>query len=140
MQNLQKVRKSLADFDPDFTDYIIKILMNIMNDDDNCVGLNAAFHILKSINPKDSLEVMAAVQLIGNFELNNKIRGYASYGCGSEPMVRITNQSIKLQNAFFNGMSTLKKYKNEPQNINVNKVEVSKGGQAIVGNVTKSDS
>lgn len=101
---------------------------------------NAALAHIENIAPKDSLEAMLAVQMLGTHNaavemLRRSLLPQQTFE-GAEAGI---NRAAKLMRIFAAQMEALDRHrgKGSEQKVVVQHVNVSEGGQAIVGNVTK---
>jgi len=110
------------------------------NFDTATTSINNALSILNGIQPKDEIEGMLAIQMIGVHNLavdalNRAILGGQSFE-GRKANVSYVSQ---MSRAFIMQMEALKKYRTSSQiKMIVGSVSVSDGGQAIVGTVNQS--
>jgi hypothetical protein len=110
------------------------------NFDAAIASMNSALSILNGIQPKDEIEGMLAIQMIGihNLAVDALNRAMLS---GQSFEGRKTNVSYvtQMSRAFVMQMEALKKYRTSSQiKMVVRSVSVSDGGQAIVGTVNQS--
>ena len=95
---------------------------------------NNAIAILNGIQPKDEIEGMLAVQMIGIHNMAMECIGRAMRTKRVDHMNLYINGGTKLSRVFANQMEVLKKYRGKgQQKIVVEHVHVNEGGQAIVG-------
>ena len=99
--------------------------------------VNNAMMILHDISPKDLIEGMLAIQMIGVHNLAMEtIKRAMIKGQTFEGKQANVNQASKMLRTYIAGMETLKKYRTGGhQKVTVEHVNVHKGGQAIVGSV-----
>ena len=99
---------------------------------------NHAVAVLQGIRPRDEVEGMLALQMIGVHNMAMDALKLAMIsGQYPESIERNTNRATKLLRTFATQMEALKKYRRGgEQNVNVKHVHVNEGGQAIVGNVS----
>jgi hypothetical protein len=100
--------------------------------------LNFMLSVIKDIKPRDQLEAMLAAQMAGvHIASMNFLRHLA----GSEFLEHRDSADRtlnKLMRTFVTQLEALKRYRTgSEQNVTVQQVNVSEGGQAIVGNVTQ---
>ncbi|UCE56480.1 MAG: hypothetical protein JSV31_13845 [Desulfobacterales bacterium] len=100
---------------------------------------NHAMAILHGIRPMDEIEGLLAVQMIGVHNMAmNAMRLAMISGQYPDSIERNTNRATKLLRTFAAQMEALKKYRSGgQQKMIVEHVHVNKGGQAIVGSITK---
>jgi hypothetical protein len=100
--------------------------------------LNFMLAVVKGIKPRDQMEAMLAAQMAAVHTATLKFSRYlaeAEYLPQRDSAERTLN---KLARAFVTQMEALKKYRTgTDQTVTVQQVNVSEGGQAIVGNVTQ---
>lgn len=95
---------------------------------------NNAIAILNGIQPKDEIEGMLAIQMIGIHNMAMECIGRAMRTKRVDHMNLYINGGTKLSRVFANQMEVLKKYRGKgQQKIVVEHVHVSEGGKAIVG-------
>ncbi len=98
-----------------------------------------AISLIRGIAPRDEIENMLAIQMIGvhNMAMNAIRLAMISDQFGPAKETNV-NQATKLLRTFIAQMDALKKYRTGgQQKVVVEHVHVNEGGQAIVGNVTK---
>ncbi|OHB59794.1 MAG: hypothetical protein A2173_00845 [Planctomycetes bacterium RBG_13_44_8b] len=103
-------------------------------------SINQALSILDGIQPKDEIEGMLAVQMIGVHNIAMRTMGLAMIqGQGFEAKQANVEQATKMLRTFISQMETLKRYRTSSQiKMVVGSFSVSDGGQAIVGTVNQS--
>ncbi len=102
------------------------------------VALNRAMAILSGIQPQDELEAMLATQMIGVHNMAMNYMGKATRTDRVDFMSTYMNGATKSLRTFVAQMEALKKYRSGgQQKIVVEHVNVSEGGQAIVGVVNQ---
>lgn len=101
---------------------------------------NNALSILYSVKPKDELESMLAIQMIGVHNLamqtlaRANLKGQTILGVDSN-----VNRATKLLRTFTTQLEALNRYRgNAQQTMTVEHIHVNEGGQAIVGTVNRS--
>jgi len=103
-------------------------------------SINRALSILNGIQPKDEIEAMLAVQMIGihNLAVDALYRAMLN-GQSFEGRKTNVSYAAQMSRAFIMQMEALKKYRTSGQiKMIVGSVSVSDGGQAIVGTVNQS--
>jgi len=100
---------------------------------------------LAGLNPRDEAEGMLMAQMIGihNAAMNALLVGNVASDLRSVETCEIkTNLAIKLIRTYATQMQTLHMYRgnNQESKVNVSRVHVHDGGQAIVGNVKQDRS
>ena len=101
---------------------------------------NNALAILNGIQPKDEIEGMLAIQMIGVHNMAMDCIGMAMRAKRVDHMNLYINGGTKLSRVFANQMEVLKKYRGKgQQKIVVEHVHVNEGGQAIVGVVNPGE-
>jgi hypothetical protein len=95
--------------------------------------------VLKGQKPKDHHELMLINQMSGFNALVMKFIGYLA-SSDNPSQIDIYERTLnKLARTYTGQMDTLKRYRSGgDQNVTVQNVSVSEGGQAIVGNVTQN--
>jgi hypothetical protein len=95
--------------------------------------------VVRSIKPKDQLESMLAAQMAAIHMATMKFAGRLSRVKTIVEQDSIERGLNKLARTYTTQMEVLKRYRTGgEQNITVQHVSVSEGGQAIVGNVTRA--
>ncbi len=95
---------------------------------------NKAMAILNGIQPKDEIEGMLAIQMIGIHNMAMDCIGRAMRTKRVDHMNLYINGGTKLSRVYATQMEVLKKYRGKgQQKIVVEHVNVSEGGKAIVG-------
>jgi hypothetical protein len=111
-----------------------------VDSDKGALACNNALSILDGIQPQDEIEGMLAVQMIGVHNMAMDCIGKATRTEWVNKMSTYTNGATKLLRAFAAQMEALKKYRTGgQQKIVVEHVNVSEGGQAIVGVVNRGE-
>ena len=100
-------------------------------------NLNQLIPILHSMKPRDALEGMLAVQMVGVHTVAMQCLGRTKDAYVIDQIECLINQSAKLMRVFMDQMASLQKYrgKSTQQKVTVEHVHVHQGGQAIVGTV-----
>ncbi len=103
------------------------------------VATNKAMAILNGIQPRDEIEGMLAVQMIGVHNIAMSTIGLAMIDSqtfvGKQTSI---TQATKMLNIFITQLEALKKYRTGgQQKVTVEHVHVNEGGQAIVGTVNQ---
>ena len=95
---------------------------------------------LMALKANDGLQAMLASQLISIHQLQQTAMTMANGLQHGETSQYFVNTAIKLSNTFVSQATLLAKLQNgSGQNITVEQVNVSDGGQAIIGSVNASD-
>lgn len=100
---------------------------------------NNAMAILNGIHPRDEIEGMLAVQMVGvhNLAMETLKRAMITDQTFEGKQANI-NEATKMLRTFIAQMEALKKYRSGGhQKVTVEHVHVNEGGQAIVGNVSQ---
>jgi len=100
---------------------------------------NNAMALLNGIEPRDEIEGMLAIQMVGvhNLAMETLKRAMLE-GQTLEGKEANVNQATKMLRTFTAQMEALKRYRTGgQQKVTVEHVHVNQGGQAIVGNVTQ---
>ena len=110
------------------------------DNDKLALACNYALSILNGIQPQDEIEGMLAVQMIGVHNMAMDCIGRATRTEWVNSMSIYTNGATKLLRTFAAQMEALKKYRSGgQQKIVIEHVNVSEGGQAIVGVVNQGE-
>lgn len=98
---------------------------------------NQALALLEGIAPRDVVEDMLAVQMVGVHNMAMKCLGLAAIrGQHRDARKDFTNQAVRLTRVYLSQMEALKKYRHgSQQKMTVEHVHIHGGGQAIVGQV-----
>jgi len=117
-----------------------KVSTDGADNDKAALACNNALSILDGIQPQDEIEGMLAVQMIGVHNMAMDCIGRATRTQWVNKMSTYMNGATKLLRAFAAQMEALKKYRTGgQQKIVVEHVNVSEGGQAIVGVVSRGE-
>ena len=145
-----KLLESLGTPDKDIQKYLLEQVIHTFSGAASIDGTNTgkavpstnnALAILAGIQPKDELEAMLAVQMIGvhNMAMETLKRAMLSDQTFEGKQANVA-QSTKMLRTFMAQMETLKKYRTGgQQKMIVEHVHVNEGGQAIVGTVNQGD-
>ncbi len=145
--NRIKLMEALGTTDPDLQNYLISQVIQTFH---GCVSIqgvdkgnieayvNIAMALLAGISPRDEIEVMIAVQMIGEHHLAMDTMKRAMIT--DQPFdgkIANLSQANKLARTFACLVEALKRYRTGgEQKVTVKHVHVHQGGQAIVGNVS----
>jgi hypothetical protein len=97
-----------------------------------------SFAAVHSLGPRDGLEALLAVQMVGVHSIAMKFLGAAAMeGQTTAGIELFTNRADRLLRTFATQVETLRKYRSKgEQHCTVEHVHVHSGGQAVVGAVT----
>lgn len=101
-------------------------------------NINATIALMRGIAPQDELEGMMAAQMVAvhNMALYYAQRAMDKDSTNFESNDRFINRTTKLMNVFTRQVEALQKYRTKgQQKITVQHVQVTQGGQAIIGDV-----
>jgi hypothetical protein len=99
-------------------------------------GALAMVAALRGIAPRDQLEGMLAVQMVGVHQLAMAQLRTASRCDGQETWATATNLAVKLTRTFADLVEALNRHRGKgQQKVTVEHVQVNSGGQAVVGNI-----
>jgi hypothetical protein len=133
---------TLGAADPDFARGLLGQMLNTHSQGvDKLDGASLAFmlSVIKGIKPKDQLESMLAAQMAAIHIATMKFAGKLSRVTTILEQDSIERALNKLARTYTTQMEVLKRYRTGgEQNVTVQHVSVSDGGQAIVGNVTQA--
>ncbi len=123
--------------DGDAASRLLSQVITTQTGSDKLEYANAAIAMLQGINPQDELEGILAGQMVA---VHNMAMEYARRAMNGDNTFdhndRYINRTTKLMNVFTRQMETLQKYRSKgQQKITVQHVQVSEGGQAIIGDV-----
>ena len=101
--------------------------------------LNFMLAVIKGIKPRDQIEIMLAAQMAAVHEAIMTFTSRLAY-VETIPQQDSAERALnKLARTFASQMEALQRYRNGgEQKVMVNQVSVNQGGQAIVGNVTRT--
>ena len=127
-----------------FIDQVVRtfsgnVSSGVFNEEKLVQFCNNGLTILSGIQPKDEIEGMLAVQMIGvhNVAMATLARSMITEQTFEGKQANV-NQATKMLRTFTAQMEALKKYRTGgQQKVTVEHVHVNKGGQAIVGNVNQ---
>jgi len=93
--------------------------------------------LMKGWKPKDTLETMLAVQMIGAYNLSMEFMQRASTRNQTTEMVdKNIDRANKLMRTFAAQMEALTRYRSKgQQKMIIKRVNVTSGGQAVIGNI-----
>jgi hypothetical protein len=111
-------------------------------DSANARPLNCALATLRDIAPKDAFERLLAVQMVGVHQLTMEYLRHSAAPLSSiEETNSLINAANKLARTFTMQMEALNRHRGKgSQPVVVGNVNVSDGGQAIVGAVNRTGS
>ena len=100
--------------------------------------LKPVLPILRGIGPKDKLEGLLAVQMVRvHYVAMDFLSAASRRDCSMEASDRYLNGAVKLLRTFTAQMEALNRYRGKvSQQMTVENVNVTEGGQAIVGQVS----
>jgi len=135
---LAVLMKSLATADLDFFNGLLGQLISATSSKDGDGGVNFMLSVVKGIEPRDQVETMLAAQMAA---VHASMMTFARRLAHVEniPQQDSAERAFnKLARTFALQMEALKRYRTGgEQKVTVQHVNVSEGGQAIVGNVTQ---
>lgn len=138
MEFTKNLAKTLGTADGDLTQHRLFQLFNIFPDSGEAGNtLNVALASLHSISPKDSVESMLGLQMLGTHNLAMEfIKRALMPNQTFDGVNENVNRAAKLMKAFAAQVEALSRYRGKGrQSVVVKHMHVSEGGQAIVGNV-----
>ena len=104
--------------------------------------LNAIIPTINAIGPKNELEAMLAVQMVGTHTLAMEMMERAAYPDQTVDNINYNiNRVTKLTRTFIAQMDALSKHrgKGQQQKMTIKHVHVNEGGQAVIGNMGKGE-
>jgi hypothetical protein len=132
------IMQAIGTTDPDFFVSLMAQLATAGGGEPDELRLNFMLSIIKGIKPRDQLEAMLAAQMAAVHSATMRFsRDLAEADCleHRDSAERTLN---KLARTYLSQMEGLKRYRmGGEQTVTVQQVNVSGGGQAIVGNVTQ---
>jgi hypothetical protein len=104
-------------------------------------AMNGALAMIEAATPKDEIEGALAVQMACGHAVTMAILGKLDSGFGTERRIAtFATAAARLMKAYAMQMEVLRRSRNGGhQFVHVEHVHVNDGGQAVVGNVSKSD-
>ncbi len=125
----------------DAANLLIGQVVNAQAGRDQLDCANAAVALMQGIDPQDELEGLLAAQMVATHNLSME---YARRAMGKDvnrdQADSLINRTTKLMNVFTRQVEALNKYRNRgQQKITVQHVQVSDGGQAIIGDVHQGE-
>ena len=130
--------QALGTTNPDFANGLINQLRSALCKGKavNAAELNQVIATVQGIGPRDETEAMLAAQMTAIHSLTMKAARQLGNVETIDQQDSSSNMLNKLARTFTGQVEALKKYRSTgEQNIRVQHVNVSEGGQAIVGNV-----
>ena len=132
--------EALGTTDLDFVHSIIDQLARVCGQQPNEVDINFMLSVIKGIKPLDQVEAMLAVQMavvhMATMRFARQLRNVETLP-QQDSAERAFN---KLARTYISQVEALKRYRSGgEQKVTVQHVSVSEGGQAIVGNVTQTE-
>ena len=136
IKNPSELAESLCVTDVDMADCLSRQLM-WAQDSKTDSGINAAYAMYQSIDPKDGIECLLATQMVATHNMSLEMAKRTMVEAQTFEGVNANiNRATKLMRTFTAQVETLKKYRTGGnQTIQVQHVNVNEGGQAIVGDV-----
>jgi hypothetical protein len=136
------LQKALGSTDPHFVDGILKQLVhaNLDANGESVSGsdLNFAAAVINGVEPRDQLEAMLAAQMASVHSATMKMAQQIALSETYSAQDSAERAFNKLARTFISQMEVLKRYRTSgEQTVTVQHVNVTDGGQAIVGNVTQ---
>ena len=141
-----KISEALGTADADLQGHLLMQVVNTFREvsadgagtEAQAAAANKVIPILSGIQPQDEIEAMLAVQMIGVHNMAMDYIGKATRTERVDFMSTYMNGAAKSLRTFVAQMEALKKYRSGgQQRIVVEHVNVSEGGQAIVGVVNQ---
>ena len=133
------IQEAFGSVSYDFTQHMVDQLMNAVSKgaDVDLKAVNSAIAVVRAVKPRDPLEAMLAVQMVGiNAAVMTFTRRLNSVD-NIKQQDSALNGLTKLARTYVAQMDTLKRYRSAgDQKMTVEHVHVHAGGQAVVGNVS----
>jgi hypothetical protein len=130
--------EAIGTTDPDFALGFLGQLADLGDDQNQERRLNFMLSVVKGINPRDHIEAMVAAQMAATHAATMK--SFRDLADAQDLQHRDAAERTvnKLMRTFATLVEALKRYRaGTEQTVTVQQVNVSEGGQAIVGNVTQ---
>ncbi len=104
-------------------------------------AMNAALAMIEAVAPKDEIEGALAVQMSCTHAASMAILGKLDSGFGGERRIAaFASAAARLMRTFAMQVEVFRRLRNGGQQfVRVEHVHVNEGGQALIGNVKKSD-
>ena len=132
------IMEAIATTDPDFLTGLLTQLANASGGEVDEQQLNFMLSVVKGIKPRDQIETMLAAQMAAVHTATMKLSRSLDEAKHLEHRDSADRTFNKLARTFVTQMEALKRYRTGgEQTVTVQHVNVSEGGQAIVGNVTQ---
>lgn len=122
--------------DADFLDELMKQLANVA--DRNEQELNFMLSIVRGVEPRDEVEALLAAQMAATHKAMMTFARRLNHVENIPQQDSAERAFNKLARTFAAQVETLKRYRGGEQTMRIGSVTVSDGGQAIVGNVSRS--
>ena len=128
--------------DADFAENTLQQIVRIEMSDDSAAtqtNVNSSLAAIAGIGPKDGVESMLASQMAMIHSASLESLRLANQSVNSQVRQAHLNQSVKLCRTFSAQIDSLNRHRGRgQQKISVEHVHVHNGGQAVVGNISKS--
>lgn len=135
---IEKLEQAIGSLDPDIKAETLHQVAHMIPGAITSQNCNAALAILHEIAPRDGLERMLAIQMIGTHNLAHRFLHRA--GLDNQTYQGVTmnvERATKLLRTFTAQLEALNRHRGKgQQKVTVEHVTVNQGGQAIVGAVT----
>jgi hypothetical protein len=139
LDSLQGLIRTFGTHDMDLLAHFMRQLINSTPGlDSPAVKLNHTVPLLHGLRPRDELEAMLAIQMVGIHNCVMECLRQAMHPDQVDPGVEANiHRSTALAKVFLSQVETLQKYRGQgsKQTVTVEHVQVQPGGQAIVGTV-----
>jgi hypothetical protein len=139
LEGLQALIRTFGTHELDlFTHFMRQLINSTPGLDSPAIKLNHTVPILHGLRPRDELEAMLAIQMVGIHNCLMECLRQAMHPDQVDPGVEANiHRSTALAKVFLSQVETLQKYrgKGSKQTVTVEHVQVQQGGQAIVGTV-----
>jgi len=139
--NLKRIFEALGTFNIGLMTKYINQIVNVSSGADKQANINNALVMLYDIKPKDSLECMLILQMIGAHNLAMDFMSRAIRSDGSGESVTHTIQSnvdraTKLMRTITAQIEALDRHRNKGKQImTIKHINVNQGGKAVIGNI-----
>ncbi len=104
------------------------------------IAVNAALAFIESIKPQNEMEAALAMQMACTHAASMNVLGRLQHPIGGDRRAAaLSSAAAKLMNAYTGQFETLRRSRNGgSQTIRIERVDVSNGGRAVIGNIQNS--
>ena len=139
LEYAEQLQRATGSYDKECAYALLKQAVNLyptLTKDNMAAVINEATPLLTGIGPKDELEGMLAVQMVGIHVLAMEMMKRSTYADQTiDGVDRNVNRAIKLSRTFVAQIEALNRHRNKEQKMVIQHVHVNEGSQAIIGNI-----